>query len=91
MARIRCSGGIVLDRGQRAWLVEGSGEEVRDWRRFAAAPVVVGPPDPPARDVERARREARRLVVAGGPLVAAAGVDLGGGFRSARLDGGGES
>lgn len=91
MARIRCSGGIVLDKGWRAWLVEGSGEEVRDWRPFAAAPVVVGPPGAPAREIERARREARRLLAAGGPLVAAAGVDLGGGFRSARLDGGGES
>jgi hypothetical protein len=91
MARIRCSGGIVLAEGRRAWLVEGSGEEVRDWRRFAAAPVVVGPSDASARDVERARREARRLVAAGGALVAAAGVDLGDGFRSARLDGGGES
>ena len=91
MPGVRFSGGIVLDRSLRAWLSDGPGDEVRDGSGLPGATVVVGPSAASRREVERARGEVRRLVAAGGPLVSAANVDLGGGFRSARLEGGGES
>ena len=90
MARIRLSGGIVPAADQRVWLAGDPGNEVDDSRLFPGAPVVVGPDGAGPADVERARGEACRLVAGGGPLVAAAGVDVGGGFRSSRLEGGGE-
>ena len=90
MARIRGSGGIVLEGDRRVWLVADPGEEVLDWRRSPAAPVVVGPPTATRAEVDRARRDAQRLVARGGPLVAAAGVQVRA-FRTARLEGGTES
>ena len=91
MARIRLSGGIVLGGDQRVWLADRPGHEVDGSRPYPGAPVVVGPADARRADVDRARREAQHLLADGGALVAAAGVDVGGGFRTARLEGGGET
>ncbi len=92
MASIRCGGGIVLEDDRRVWLAAEPGDEVDEARRFPGAPVVVGPREATLAQVDRARREARRLVAVGGPLVAAAGVELTAkGFRTARLEGSTES
>ena len=90
MARIRCSGGIVLEGDHRVWLVADPGDEVLDSRRSPGAPVVVGRATASRAEVDRARRDAQRLVARGGPLVAAAGVRIRA-FRTARLEGGAES
>ena len=91
MAPLRFCGGIVVAAGHRAWLVADPGAEVHASRRHPAEPVVVGPPDARKADVDRARREARRLLKEGGPLAVAAGIDCGAGFRTAVLEGGEES
>ena len=51
-------------------------------------PVAVGSRSAGAEDVGRALAELDRLVAAAGTVAAGADVDLGGGFRSARVDGG---
>lgn len=91
MARIRFSGGIVPAEDRRVWLVDDPGHEVDESRPYPGAAVVVGPPGATTRQVDRARREARRLVTAGGNVVAAANVNLGHGFETARVEGGGET
>ncbi|UQU62197.1 hypothetical protein COUCH_24525 [Couchioplanes caeruleus] len=53
----------------------------------AGTPVALGPADAPDEAREAALAELRALVDEAGPLAAAAGADLGGGFRSARVDG----
>ncbi len=90
MARIRCSGGIVLEGDHRVWLVADPGDEVLDSRRSPGAPVVVGRATAGRAEVDRARRDAQRLVARGGPIVAAAGVRIRA-FRTARLECGAES
>ena len=91
MARIRLSGGIVLAGSQRVWLADDPGQEVDGTRPWPGAPVLVGPAGAGRAEVARARREAGRLLAGGGPVAAAAGIDVGGGFRTARLEGGGEA
>ncbi|WUI02698.1 hypothetical protein OHR68_13110 [Spirillospora sp. NBC_00431] len=86
--KIRLAGGVVAS-GLCAWTARPAGP-VRlpggaDGRPGEA--VALGPDGAPAEDVERALAELARLVAAGGVAAAGAGVDLGGGFRSARLDG----
>ncbi|MEA2902151.1 MAG: hypothetical protein QOH36_2038 [Actinomycetota bacterium] len=90
MARVRCSGGIVLEGDYRVWLVADPGEEVLDSRQSPGAPVVVGRATATRAEVDRARRDAQRLVARGGPIVAAAGVRIRA-FRTARLEGSAES
>ncbi len=77
--------------GHRAWLIADPGAEVHDSRPRRAEPVVVGPPGATRREVDRARRDARRLLKDGGPLAFSAGIDVDNGFRTAVLEGGGES
>lgn len=86
--KIRLSGGVVAS-GQRAWLAGRSGpaEIVDEPALPLGAPVALGPPDASDGQVRRAVTELTRLVSAGGAAAAGAGVDLGAGFRSARLAG----
>ncbi|TMQ99110.1 hypothetical protein ETD83_18610 [Actinomadura soli] len=89
--KIRLAGGVVAS-GLCAWAARPAGP-VRlpgDTDASAARPgeaVALGPDGADGEDVERAVTELARLVRAGGVVAAGAGVDLGGGFRSARLDG----
>ncbi|MFW6690598.1 hypothetical protein [Streptomyces sp. MAR4 CNX-425] len=53
----------------------------------AGAPVALGPPEAGEEAAGAALGELDRLVTAGGAVAAGAGVDIGGGFRSARLAG----
>jgi hypothetical protein len=73
---VRLSGGVVPGRGLRMWAPAGS--------VLPGAPVVVGPEDA---DPAAALAELAGLVAAGGVAAAGAGVELGEGFRSARVDG----
>ena len=86
--KIRLSGGVVAT-GQRAWTAGRAGpvEVVSTPAPELGAPVALGPSDADADAVSRAVRELTRLVVDGGTSAAGAGVDLGSGFRSARLAG----
>ncbi|MFI0368966.1 hypothetical protein ACH35V_13870 [Actinomadura sp. 1N219] len=86
--KIRLAGGVVAS-GRCAWAARPAGP-VRLPDGTAARPgepVALGPDDASGQDVEHAVTELARLVRAGGAVAAGAGVDLGGGFRSARLDG----
>ncbi|MGI5200103.1 hypothetical protein ACQEU6_00455 [Spirillospora sp. CA-108201] len=86
--KIRLSGGVVAS-GRDAWIARPSGPrrllDQADAR--PGAPVALGPEAAPAQDVADAVRALSLLVADGGAVAAGAGVDLGGGFRSARLDG----
>jgi len=86
--KIRLSGGVVAS-GRHAWIARPSGPrrllDQADAR--PGTPVALGPERAPAGDVANAVRELSLLVADGGAVAAGAGVDLGGGFRSARLDG----
>jgi hypothetical protein len=86
--KIRLSGGVVAS-GRRAWLAGRSGpaEVVDEPVLPLGAPVALGPQDASAEQVRHAVDELGRLVSAAGPAAAGAGVDLGSGFRSARLTG----
>ncbi|MDL4817801.1 hypothetical protein [Actinomadura opuntiae] len=87
--KIRLAGGVVAsDMG--AWTAGPSGAPVRVDDASGARPgaaVALGPAGAPGEDVRRAVAELSALVAAGGTVAAGAGVDLGNGFRSARLDG----
>ena len=86
----RLAGGVVLAGGQAAWAPGPDGLPVRQGRGIAAAagtPVAVGPADAADIALKAALDELDRLVAAGGASAAGAGVDLGGGFRSALLAG----
>jgi hypothetical protein len=81
---VTLSGGIRPKPGDR---VLAAGPERDPARLPAGAPVAVGPAAAP--DVTTAVLESLRVLVeAGGALAAGADVDLGGGYRSARIDGG---
>ncbi|WP_141584886.1 hypothetical protein [Actinomadura sp. WMMA1423] len=86
--KIRLSGGVVAS-GRHAWIARPSGPlrllDGADAR--PGTPVALGPEDAPDEDVAEALRALSLLVADGGAAAAGAGVDLGGGFRSARLEG----
>ncbi|MEU8123711.1 hypothetical protein AB0C21_33800 [Spirillospora sp. NPDC049024] len=86
--KIRLSGGVVAS-GRHAWIARPAGPvrllDGADAR--PGTPVALGPEDAPAEDVADAVRSLSLLVADGGAAAAGAGVDLGGGFRSARLEG----
>jgi len=84
---VRLAHNVTLEDGSGVWLVEEPGLEVRDSGDDPGAVIVVGPPGASKSKLIRVRRKARQLARAGGPAAAAAGVDLGGGYRSARLEG----
>jgi hypothetical protein len=88
--RLYLSSGVVVEDAERAWPCSED-DSVELGQARPGMPVVVGPREAPARAIERARSEARRLVAVGGAIAAAAGVDLGGGFRSGRLAGAADS
>jgi hypothetical protein len=79
---VRLADGVVAGRDLRVWASGPDGVPVVP--TAAGAPVAVGPfgADPAA-----ALASLSALVAAGGVAVAGAGVDLGDGFRSARLEG----
>ncbi|MFF5259670.1 hypothetical protein ACFY4C_12045 [Actinomadura viridis] len=87
--RLRLAGGVVAAPDQAAWTpaprsparVTGEGDAP------PGAAVALGPADAAGERVRAAVTELRGLVAAGGEVAAGAGVDLGGGFRSARLAG----
>jgi hypothetical protein len=86
--KIRLSGGVVAS-GRHAWIA-GTPEPHRLVEESDARPgtaVALGPEDASDEDVAHAVRRLSLLVADGGVVAAGAGVDLGGGFRSARLDG----
>ncbi|TMR41257.1 hypothetical protein [Actinomadura geliboluensis] len=86
--KIRLTGGVVAS-GRHAWVAGPSGP-VRLLAQADAPPgaaVALGPEDAPDAAAAGAVRELARLVADGGIAAAGAGVDLGAGFRSARLDG----
>ncbi|MEU8801540.1 hypothetical protein [Spirillospora sp. NPDC048819] len=86
--KIRLSGGVVAS-GLGAWVARPAGParlpDGADARPGEA--VALGPEDAAEGDAGHAVAELARLVAAGGAVAAGAGVDLGAGFRSARLDG----
>lgn len=83
--RIRLAGGVVAS-GLRAWFPGPEGP-VPVGESVAGAAVALGPAGADDEQVRSAVAELSRLVRAGGVVVAGAGVDLGPGFRSARLAG----
>ncbi|MFY1690616.1 hypothetical protein [Plantactinospora sp. WMMB782] len=84
----RLAGGVVAGTGQRIWTLDPAGRAgCPGPDPDPGSPVALGPRSAGTDAVERAVRELARLVAAGGPLVAGAGVDLGYGFRSARTEG----
>ncbi|GLY91494.1 hypothetical protein [Actinoallomurus iriomotensis] len=83
--KIRLAGGVVAD-GRCVW-VAGSPGPVHAAEAPAGAAVVLGPAEATDEQVRHAVDELGRLVAAGGVVAAGANVDLGEGFRSARLDG----
>ncbi|MEU5881395.1 hypothetical protein [Spirillospora sp. NPDC047279] len=89
--RLRLTGGVVAEAGLGAWFRRTSASgPVRVTDEGGAAPgtaVALGPEDAADETVRRALADLAALVRAGGALAAGAGVDLGDGFRSARLDG----
>src|SRR5262249_17363462 len=81
--------GLVVEHGRRAWRIDDPGDEVVDGRDpgAAGATVVVGPPHATRREVDQARRAARRIDKRGGAQALAAGIILEAGFRTAQLEG----
>ncbi|WP_433149490.1 hypothetical protein ACQPZ8_11025 [Actinomadura nitritigenes] len=86
--KVRLAGGVVAS-DRAAWTAGPSGPErvTGGPSERPGAAVALGPADAAAEDVRRALAELSALVEAGGATAAGAGVDLGAGFRSARLDG----
>ncbi|XRQ14162.1 hypothetical protein ACN3XK_25770 [Actinomadura welshii] len=86
--KIRLAWGVVAS-GLCAWAArrQGPARLPGETDERPGEPVALGPEDAAAEDVEHAVAELGRLVGAGGAVAAGAGVDLGRGFRSARLDG----
>lgn len=83
--KIRLAGGVVAS-GLRAWL-PGPAGPTPVGESSAGAAVALGPAGADDEQVRSAVAELSRLVKAGGVVAAGAGVDLGSGFRSARLAG----
>jgi hypothetical protein len=82
---VKLAGGIVAGADRR---IAGVDPSIRAAALPPGDPVAVGPAGADAGDETRARAELRRLIAAGGPVAAGADADLGGGFHSARIDGG---
>ncbi|MFD0906054.1 hypothetical protein ACFQ11_37165, partial [Actinomadura sediminis] len=84
---IRLAGGVVAAR-RAAWAPGPSGPvRVDEQGAEPGAPVALGPEGAPDGEVRRAVTALRLLVEGGGGVAAGAGVDLGAGFRSGRLEG----
>ncbi|MEV4639713.1 hypothetical protein AB0J80_20380 [Actinoplanes sp. NPDC049548] len=83
--RVSVSGGVAVRPDQR---ISSAGPEPETASPAPGTPVVVGPADAPESDRVRAVALLAALVEAGGAVAADAGADLGGGFCSARVDGG---
>jgi hypothetical protein len=85
--KIRLAGGVVAS-GLCAWVPRsGSARLVDEADALAGAAVALGPDGATDEQVRHAVAELTGLVKAGGVVAAGAGVDLGSGFRSARLAG----
>ncbi|MWA05990.1 hypothetical protein F8568_037690 [Actinomadura sp. LD22] len=86
--KVRLAGGVVV-ADTAVWTAGPAGPERITGGSSAppGAPVALGPAGAGGEDVRRALAELSALVAAGGATAAGAGVDLGAGFRSARLDG----
>jgi hypothetical protein len=86
--KIRLSGGVVAS-GLSVWVPGRSGpvQLVDEPAMPLGEAVALGPDRASEEQVRRAVDELTRLVQAGGAVAAGAGVDLGSGFRSARLAG----
>ena len=86
--KIRLAGGVVAS-DLRAWIPGPSGPVtlVDESDAPPGAAVALGPAGATGEHVRHAVAELARLVKAGGVVVAGAGVELGEGFRSARLEG----
>lgn len=86
--KLRLAGEIVTGPAHRAW-VAGPRQITAESGALPGTPVALGPADAAPEQITGAVTELSRLLTAHGPgLVAAgAGVDLGGGFTSARLAG----
>jgi len=86
--KIRLSGGVVAS-GLYAWVPGRSGpvRMVEEPAVPLGGAVALGPAEASQEQVRQAVDELARLVTAGGAVAAGAGVDLGSGFRSARLAG----
>ncbi len=87
---IRLAYGVAVGRGLGVWAPgpDGAALDAAHASPPAGAPVVVGPRRSDAADVAAALEGLTELVDRGGDIVAGAGVDLGGGFRTGRLEGG---
>ncbi|KOX19440.1 hypothetical protein ADK67_33380 [Saccharothrix sp. NRRL B-16348] len=90
---IQLAFGVTAGSGLRCWLPTSGGRAVpepadeRAGVHAPGAPVAVGPADADPEVVREAIRQLTLLVCDGTEVAAAAGVDLGGGFTSARLAG----
>lgn len=86
--RIRLAGGVVAS-DRCAWVPRPSGpvKLVGESEAPPGAAVALGPAGATGEQIRHAVAELARLVKAGGVVAAGAGVDLGPGFRSARLEG----
>ncbi|KAB2347513.1 hypothetical protein [Actinomadura rudentiformis] len=87
--KLRLAGGVVAGAGLGAWVPRPSGPAriPADAEAPPGAAIALGPADAPVEAVRHAAAGLAELVRAGGTVAAGAGVDLGGGFRSACLDG----
>ncbi|GLZ02887.1 hypothetical protein Acsp03_03540 [Actinomadura sp. NBRC 104412] len=88
--RLRLAHGVVAAPGLAAWLPHASGTHERLAGDGAAPPgaaVALGPSGASDEEVRNAVTALRVLIADAGIVAAGAGVDLGAGFRSARLDG----
>lgn len=87
--RIRLAGDVVAAAGLSGWYWRPSGPvRVTDEADLPpGSAIALGPAEATQEQVEQAARELVRLVKACGVVAAGAGVELGAGFRSARLAG----
>ncbi|WP_329114038.1 hypothetical protein [Streptomyces sp. NBC_01465] len=88
--RLELAGGVVAS-GRHAWLsgTFGPVRLVDEADGVAGAAVALGPAEANDAQARDAVAELERIVAAGGPVAAGAGIDLGGEFTSARLAGAG--
>ncbi|RZQ61196.1 hypothetical protein [Amycolatopsis suaedae] len=86
---VRLAFGVTTGPGLRCWLAApgGAARPADDRTGPAGAPVVLGPHDAGPAELREAVRQLTLLVHGGTDVAAGAGVDLGGGFVSARLAG----
>ena len=87
---VRLAHGVVAGRGRKVWAPGPRGVPIDAEKRELepGAAVAVGPDTADDETVRASVAELTRFVALGGLVAAGAGVDLGNGFRSARLDGG---